>query len=518
MATGSLIAEHEETVVNGCAGSTWLQWIEQTSGRHITRNFACEDGVAQKSIAPHDEPECCGRVLLISYLFPPTGGSAVQRPAKLAKYLPRLGWSVEVMSAGHDRFAWYDPSLLQEVPTDCRIHRVPGFEPASVARRICCGLRLRSRDNHQISAVATPHRDRAQRVEDSIYWRLAKLTNRFGRGNGETLWIGPAVRAAIRRHHQQPFDAVISTGPPHFVHQVAKRIARKTGLPWIADVRDPLVHDYYRTSMSRTELATAQELEQVILREASMVVTTCTTLAEDFRKRYPHRSLHNVRTITNGFDRNDIRSALEANAGTFNKSEDCVFVAAGAWYGRREIRRLVEPLQAIIDRYPDWRGQVRLVIAGTIDGEQRRFWERQRPEWMKRVGYVDHNTAIRLAAEATCAMVVVPDCQTGYMTVPAKTFELLALPTHILALVPPGSETEKLVTCASASTVSPLEDGEKTAAAMESVIRAHFDGALQADRDWQAMDAYDRYQVAAGFAEVLHSACVDRSRQRGVPQ
>jgi len=31
-------------------------------------------------------------VLMISYLFPPTAGSGVQRTAKFARYVPQCGW------------------------------------------------------------------------------------------------------------------------------------------------------------------------------------------------------------------------------------------------------------------------------------------------------------------------------------------------------------------------------------------------------------------------------------------
>src|SRR5690606_7913872 len=88
---------------------------------------------------------------------------------------------------------------------------------------------------------------RRQWLADRLYWRIARTAQRLGFGHGEALWIQPAVRAALRRHRAHPFDAIISTGPPHFTHQVAMRFARHTGVPWCADLRDPLVSDFDRT-------------------------------------------------------------------------------------------------------------------------------------------------------------------------------------------------------------------------------------------------------------------------------
>jgi len=39
-----------------------------------------------------------GRVLIVSYYFPPAGGSGVHRVLKLCKYLPEFGWDVEVLA------------------------------------------------------------------------------------------------------------------------------------------------------------------------------------------------------------------------------------------------------------------------------------------------------------------------------------------------------------------------------------------------------------------------------------
>ena len=429
------------------------------------------------------KPRAGGRALLVSYLFPPTGGSGVQRPAKLAKYLPTFGWSIEVVTAGHHRFPWFDPSLLEDVPADCRVHGIAGLEPAALAKRI------------------------GSRFEDSIYWRLARMTGWLGLGDGEALWVGPAARAALRRHREQPFDVLISTGPPHFAHRVAIRVARATGLPWVADLRDPLVIDYDRTPMSRREASAMRRVEQAIMRQASLVVTTVPSLTEDLRGRYPGRLPDSIWTVPNGFDRDDLRAALKTAAGARAEANDCVFVAAGAWYGRRELHRVVEPLQRVLERNPLWGGRVRLVMAGTLDGQQRQRWEGQRPAWLTLAGYLDHASAIRLVAGSACAIVAVPDCQTGRLTIPAKTFELLALPTHVLALVPPDSDTEQIVATAGASHVAPLEDSTMVASALEHIIGSHFAGILAANRDWPVLDRYDRRMVAAAFADCLASAC-----------
>lgn len=432
-----------------------------------------------------------GRVLLISYQFPPTGGSGVQRPAKLVKYLPSLGWEVEVLTAAHDRFPWSDPSLLDDLAESCRIHRATGLEPACLARLATAPL----------SRLVSPAGKRW--LEDRLYWRLIRLTAATGRGNGEALWTGSATRAALRLHHARPFDAVISTGPPHFVHEAAMRISYAAGLPWIADLRDPPVSDFDREPARSARGQAMHRLERAVLRNAAIVTTTCPAFAHDLRARYPDRRPDTIRAITNGFDRDDLRPVLSAAGADV---DECRFVAAGALYGRREISRLVTPLLDVLEAHPEWRNRVQLVLAGSIDAQQRRHWERNRPDWLTLAGYLDHASALRLAASAACNIVMVPDCRHGHLSVPGKLFELLALPTHVLALAPESGDTARIAQAAGGATLVPLEAAGRVASALERIITDHFAGCLIRERDWWAVDTYDRRVITAEFADCLEAA------------
>jgi len=243
-----------------------------------------------------------------------------------------------------------------------------------------------------------------------------------------------------------------------------------------------------------------------------VIVTTCEALAADLRGRYPDRAAR-IRCVFNGFDRADILPVAESNT-TASREERSEFwlVAAGAFYGRREVARIVEPLADLLRDRPQWQGRVRFVLAGTLDAQQQRYWQRHRPAWMTLAGYVDHATAVAMTLQADCAVVVVPECRHGRMSIPGKTFELLALPTHILGLVPPSSETEAILRRAGGSTVAPFEDATRVRAAIEAIIAAHFDGTLSAQRDWIYVDRFDRRSAAQAFAMLLDDLCPSSGR------
>ncbi len=443
------------------------------------------------------------RVLLISYLFPPTGGSGVQRAAKLCKHLSRVGWDVAVLTAGHDRFPWHDGTLLADLPPSCDVYRVAGLEPACVAERL-------TRWCDRFTNLPDP-----RWLEDRIHWRLCGVTRRLGLGDGEPLWIGAAVRAAQRLHRQEPFDAVITTGPPHFVHRVGRTISAATGLPWFADLRDPLVSDFDRAPASTRHASEMRRLEGQILHRARGVITTCDALRDDLRSRYPRRATA-IHTVFNGFDRDDLRAAMAADHEVEDDGspgcivpgdpDTCTFVASGSFYGRREIARLVEPIERLLRDHPEWGGRIRLIITGTLDAEQQRIWQ-SRPDWLIFTGYLSHHQAVRLAAEADCTITIIPACRHGDLSIPGKTFELLALEPHLLALVPPEGETAVIARAAGNATVAPFEDTGAVTAAMQRIVARRFAGSLARDREWRQVDRFDRGFQAARLATIVEALC-----------
>jgi len=69
------------------------------------------------------------KVLIITYYWPPSGGSGVQRWLKFAKYLPQFDWKPIIYTPENPSFAIRDESLLTEVPAVAEIIKLPIWEP-----------------------------------------------------------------------------------------------------------------------------------------------------------------------------------------------------------------------------------------------------------------------------------------------------------------------------------------------------------------------------------------------------
>ena len=65
------------------------------------------------------------RVLIVTYYWPPSGGAGVQRWLKIAKYLPRHGWSPVVYVPEGARYPALDAGLQSDVSPDTEVWKGP---------------------------------------------------------------------------------------------------------------------------------------------------------------------------------------------------------------------------------------------------------------------------------------------------------------------------------------------------------------------------------------------------------
>ena len=69
------------------------------------------------------------KVLIISYYWPPAGGSGVQRWLKFAKYLPNNNWQPIIYTPENPYFEIKDDELLKDIPSEVEVWKIPIWEP-----------------------------------------------------------------------------------------------------------------------------------------------------------------------------------------------------------------------------------------------------------------------------------------------------------------------------------------------------------------------------------------------------
>ena len=206
------------------------------------------------------------RVLIISYYWPPTGGSGVQRWVKFARYLPAEGWQPVIYTPENPEQLAVDASLEAEVPAEAEVIRRRIVEPYEMYKKL---LRKsgHSKEAVEVNPVNAQNKSTLQKI---AMWIRGNLF----RPDPRCLWIGPSVRYLKKYLAEHPADLIVSTGPPQSMHMIGRKLAAETGLPWIADFRDPWTKIFYfkHLSMTRATERWHEKMERRVLDEATAVV------------------------------------------------------------------------------------------------------------------------------------------------------------------------------------------------------------------------------------------------------
>jgi hypothetical protein len=376
--------------------------------------------------------------------FPPAGGGGVQRPLKLAQYLPALGIETHVLAPDDPKWVHRDAQL--RVPTQAWIHRVRYVGPR--ARKPAEELRqAEGFDRALVQAQVTARR---LLVPDaSVTWNLT------------------AIPAAVRIARREGIDAVITTSPPGSIHFVGAAVQKATGARWLADLRDPIVANQHRradTMATKARQTANQQLARLVCRRADAISCVSDAIADEVRSLDP-RGI--VRTIANGCDFDDF-DGLEYHRGARFR-----ITHAGSFFGRRDPRPF---LQAFHDSDID--GVARFV--GDFRSSDR--------EWADALGlgdrlelveYAPRVESLRLQRDSEALLLLVPDADgRGKGVLSGKVFEYLAARRPILAVVPPDGAAAGLVRETRAGMVVAPDDVEGIRVALE-VLHARFrDGGL----------------------------------------
>ena len=394
------------------------------------------------------------KCLLVSFYFPPAGGGGVQRPLKLAQYLPAMGIETHVLAPDDPRWLHRDDAL--RAPSQAWVHRaryvgVSGGKPSEVLA-----------GTHGLDRLATHARLQLRRLvvpDENATWALT------------------AVPAGIRIAREHDIDVVVSTSPPPSTHLIAAAIARATGARWVADLRDSLVaHAHRRADSKATRLKSSLHgrVARLVAARADAITCVSDAISEETRSLGPRGR---VVTIANGCDFDDV-AGLERHP-----SERFRITHTGSFFGRRDPRPF---LRALHDS--------RLDVAARFLGD---FRPADR-EWAESLGlgdrlellpYAPRATSLALQRDSEALLLLIPEAGgRGRGVLSGKVFEYVAVGRPILATVPPDGAAAELIGETGAGVVAPPDDPVAIREALEGLhARWRGDGLpdVQLSDDWR---------------------------------
>ena len=430
------------------------------------------------------------RLLILSYLFPPAGGVAVQRALSLAKYLPGCGFDVHVLRAHNAAAPVHDPELLKHVPAGVRIHSA--FTPElPFAFRQAVWNWLTGRNRRQPSPRA------AAPAGKPAWWKRlpAELVRRILCPEPEILWVPFALRAARRIIREHAIDTLLVTVPP-FSALVAA-IALKREFPHLklaTDFRDDWLRFYlsefeYQKSDYTARRATRIEREAVEL--SDMVVVVTRTMLHDIRARYPDQDSRKFSFIPNGYDPAEIYAAPAATARTAEARMVVSFI--GTVYSASSARYYLDALDSLPEEI---RAQVETRFVGRIADSERAFLENRRSA-IRTLGFLPQSEALVHMAEADFLLLTMTDSA----SLTGKLFEYLASGKPIIAVSPQDGEVARILQETGTGWCAAPDDRAGLRRLLVEAFHGHRNGRNGFRPNWEAIRRYERPRLAAEFAK-----------------
>ena len=411
------------------------------------------------------------RVLIISYYWPPTGGSGVQRWVKFAKYLPSEGWQPVIYTPENPEQLAVDESLAAEVPEDAEIVKTRIIEPYELYKRV---LR-RSGHSKEAVEVNPVNAQNKSLLQKAAMWIRGNLF----RPDPRCLWIGPSVRFLKKYLAEHPVDLIVSTGPPQSMHMIGLRLSRETGLPWIADFRDPWTKIFYFKHLSMTSATEKwhSKMEKKVLDEASAVVAVSPLVQQEFQEMTDTP----VELITNGFDECDFSSeqCTEEYGGA---SEEFIITHTGLFAADGNPTVLWDVLAEKCRTDEIFKKLLRIKLIGKTDDQiLKALTDRGLEDSMINMGYQPHSVAVEQQRQASLLILPLRKEPEYKAVLPGKLFEYLASQRPILGIGQPDGAMAMIVNETRTGTVIDWEDRKGLTQYIEQCWERHLEGRLSTE-------------------------------------
>ena len=435
------------------------------------------------------------KILFIAYHFPPAGGGGVQRSLKFVKYLPECGFDPIVLTAKPNqehRWTPTDQALADEVPESVKVHQVELPEEVHVPGKL----------------------ERAIR-------EMLGMRSRFGQ-----TWMNLVIAEGTRIAQEEKPDLIFVTLSPFEGADAAAEISRRTGIPWIADLRDPWALDEFQLHRTRFHRSLEKMQMERSLRSASLIIMNTPESARRLGKTFPRLRANTIVSLTNGYDASDFTGEVQpipggkfsiVHSGYFHAESGLVERKRSTQYkllgrtvpGVERLPRshfyLLKALEQWLRDDPGIVNDVRMHCVGVLSKSDLALIDASPAKPLFECsGYLSHTECLRYVRAADLLFLPLHKMPPGMKAgiVPGKAYEYMASGRPILATLP---ASDARVTKSRAGTGVLCEPGDVAGmlAALKDQYAKWKSGAPRPDWDEDFVRQFERKNLTMKLASFL---------------
>lgn len=404
------------------------------------------------------------KVLIITYYWPPCGGSGVQRWLKFTKYLAKKNYHCIIYTPSSPESPVIDNSLLKDIPqNNYEVIKTEIFEPYKLYRFF-----TNKNKSEKITTSFLSENSTNKKLS------LKEKISRWVRGNffipdARMFWIKPSVKYLSDYLKKNKIDIIITTGPPHSMHLIGLGIKKKyPNIKWIADFRDPwtnidFINDLHLTTFALKKHA---QLEKEVVRTADKIITVSYTLTNELKALCPHNN-NNFYTITNGFDSDDFEIIAHSQKKQTNQF---IITYAGLLPPNRNPLILWEALAELSEKKL-LNKEIKIQLIGKSDiSVWNAIKDNNIAHLVEKIDYLPHSEVIKKQADADALLLLINRAPNSKGILTGKLFEYLASNKPIIAIGPTDGDAAKIIKESNAGFIIDYDDIESMKQTLLTII------------------------------------------------
>lgn len=356
------------------------------------------------------------KALIITYYWPPSGGSGVQRWMYFAKYLKANGIEPIVLTIDPKSAAYpaFDPSLEQHTEGIKVVHTSGGFQLLKLYSLIKSGS---TKGHIPVGDFGSKKKTLIDKIAGSIRANLFVPDARVG-------WNKKALPAAHKIIQTENIDFVITTGPPHSTHLIGLALKQQHNIHWVADFRDPWREVYYNKLFNRFGFADKKDalLEKNVLTNADTVLTVGPTMKKLLATKTDDAKIF---YIHNGFD---VASFTNLTTNRYAEKTICHI---GVWTTNQPYQIVCTAIKQLL---AETSLKLRFVVVGSVAEEIIEALQQVPGLVVDVKGKVSHQAALQEMKNADVLLNCLPIQDNAELLVSGKLMEYLASGNQVLAL------------------------------------------------------------------------------------
>jgi hypothetical protein len=422
-------------------------------------------------------PEAAERPALL-VVSPDVGLDTIggERIRKLTSAFDEEGWRLIGLAPPARDFL----SSIASWPSSLVVHRTLDLNPWSLGvflKRLVRGSAERP--------AATPHggEPAADRLDAVATAALRRLWP-----HPWASWVPFAVARGVAVVRAERPVALLSSFPPTASHVATLLLHRLTGLPWIADFRDPWTWGARHGYIWARDRRIAVRTEAAVLRHA----TALTTIGPSLGAELAERAAREVVVLPHGIPQELVGEP--APADSFERLELVHAGTVDAWSAD-----LTPVLRALV-RLNEAGKPARLTLLGPVEHRSPDLERAVRLGLVHDLGRVSRHEAQRVTAASDVALLV--QKRDSKIWVTTKLWDYLASRTPILVAANPECDAAGIVRETRTGWTAPYDED-----AVLEVLAAAYEGRRRGEQLWkpdpEALGRYEAAAISKRFVELL---------------